>query len=473
MPAPHIGPLQLPRVQMPTWLLRFDKSGASISPQTRALLLQQLNASPPSDIVFFSHGWNNDFDDATELYARFLREYETLAAHHPLQRPGGVAHTPLFVGVLWPSIWLSLDNGPQIAAADDAPTAAAAADDAARDALADALVAAGVGGSLERVYALLEMPQLDQAQAKEFAGLLVPAFGTLVDDEAAAGARATDRDALLEMLNAMQRAQDGGAAAAPTRDIDDFRVPAGGGASTGGTPGAGGVQTAGLLSKLDPRQALRLFSVYQMKDRAGTVGAHGVATLLRDVMAATAGAATPVHAVGHSYGCKVMLSAVCAPAQLPRPVQSLLLLQPAVSHLCFAKTVPRIGKPGGYVAALADDRVRGPVLCTYSRKDFALHKTFHLALRRDSDLGEQDIGIAGDAGGTSAGQPPSTFAALGGYGPRGAGQTLVDPMPAAGVAYPPLVGKLIGLDGSAGLIDSHGDVTSPATAWALHRLVSR
>lgn len=467
MSAPHIGPLQLPGVHMPTWLLRFDKNGALISPQTRALLLQQLKASPPSDIVFFSHGWNNDFDDATDLYARFLREYETLAAQHPIQRPGGAANAPLFVGVLWPSIWLSFDNGLQIAAASGA------ADGAVRDALADALVAAGAGGSLERIYALLEMPQLDEVQATELADLLVPAFGTLVDDEAAAGARATDRVALLAMLRAMQSAQDDGTGTVPTRDIDDFRVPAGGGAGTGGTPGVGDVQTAGFLSRLDPRQALRLFSVYQMKDRAGTVGARGVARLLRDVMAATAGAATPIHVVGHSYGCKVMLSAVCLPAPLPRPLQSLLLLQPAVSHLCFAEAVPRVGKPGGYVAALAGDRVRGPVLCTYSNKDFALHNTFHFALRRDSDLGEQDIGIASDAGATSAGQPPSIFAALGGYGPRGAGQTLVDPMPAAGAAYPPLVGKLIGLDGSARLIGSHGDITSPATAWALHRLVAR
>ncbi len=492
MPAPHMGPVALPGVHMPTWLLRFDKHGASISPQTRAMLLQQLSAAPPGDIVFFSHGWNNDFDDASDLYARFLREYETLAAQHPIPRPGGAAHAPLFIGVLWPSIWLSFDNGPQIAAGGNAGQAGGNAGGSGLDApseapadalvkeLADALVAAGAAGSLERVYALLEMPQLDDAQARELAGLLVPAFGTLADDEAAGGARPTASADLLQMLRAMQQAQGGGAAPA-ARDIDDWGVPAGAGPGTTGTTGATAatdVQTAGFLSKLDPRQALRLFSVYKMKDRAGTVGAHGVATLLRDVMAATAAAGTPVHAVGHSYGCKVMLSAVCAPAPLPRPLQSLLLLQPAVSHLCFADDIPRIGKPGGYVGALAADRVRAPVLCTYSRQDFALHTTFHLALRRDSDLGDQDIGIAGgDAADTSAGKPPSNFAALGGYGPRRAGsQRLVDPMPAAGAAYPPLDGmaaRLIGLDGSAGLIGSHGDVASPAAAWALHRLVAR
>jgi hypothetical protein len=183
--------------------------------------------------------------------------------------------------------------------------------------------------------------------------------------------------------------------------------------------------------------------------------------------------ATRVHAVGHSYGCKVMLSAVCAPSPLTRPLDSLLLLQPAVSHLCFADDIPKIGKPGGYRDALK--RVRTPILSTYSEHDFPLHNTFHLALRRDSDLGDQDIGIAADSD-TTAGKPPSNFAGLGGYGPRRAGQHLVDPMPKAEEAYPALAPDvaIVGLDGSRGrLISSHGDVTTPATAWALHQLLTR
>ncbi|MEO8125155.1 MAG: hypothetical protein ABI633_14000, partial [Burkholderiales bacterium] len=229
-------------------------------------------------------------------------------------------------------------------------------------------------------------------------------------------------------------------------------------------------QTAGLFSFLDPRHVLRLFSVYQMKDRAGVVGANGVASLLRHLI--TAASSARVHAVGHSYGCKAMLSAVCAPQPLPRQLDSLLLLQPAVSHLCFADLIPKSGKPGGYRGAF--ERVQGPILSTYSNDDLALHETFHLALRRDSDLGEQDIGIAADTD-TTAGKPPSNFAALGGYGPRRAGQRLIDPMPAAGMAYPAFGAgdSIIGLDGSQGLITSHGDVTSPATAWALHRLIAR
>ena len=48
-------------------------------------------------------------------------------------------------------------------------------------------------------------------------------------------------------------------------------------------------------------------------------------------------------------------------------------------------------------------------------------------------------------------------------------------MPAAGIAYPTFgAGEaIIGLDGSQGLIGSHGDITSPTTAWALHRLMAQ
>lgn len=451
------GPYPLQGVKMPTWLLRFDKHGACTSPATRTQLLEKLREGVHSDVIVFSHGWNNDFDDAAAMYARFLREVETLAAAHPLPRTG-TGFAPVFVGVIWPSIWLSFDGGPQIAGA--AP-GEAVEDSAAAQALADRLAALGSAEAVERLYALLALPRLDEAQARELAAIAAPAFGTVADDETAT-ARTTSAEDLFVMLRAMQRADVG--AAAPPRSIDDWGVA---------TPPAGDAvepQTAGLLSFLDPRHVLRLFSVYQMKDRAGVVGAQGVARLLREVMAAAA--AARVHGVGHSYGCKVMLSAVCAPPPLPRPLNSLLLLQPAVSHLCFADLIPRSGKPGGYRNAL--ERVQAPILSTYSDDDFPLHETFHLALRRDSDLGEQDIGIAGDTD-TTAGKPPSNYAALGGYGPRRAGQRLIDPMPAAGAPYPAFgAGEtLIGLDGSRGPIGSHGDITNSATAWALHRLMAR
>lgn len=486
MPAP-VGPFPLDQVQMPTWLLRFDKHGACTSPATQQALLDHLRDDPAgrlhTDIVFFSHGWNNDFDEAVEMYSKFLRNFEVLNATY---MPGRVFN-PLFVGVLWPSIWFSFDSGPAIASAgavpgEQAESITSDADGLIKEALAEQLVLAGQAASLERVYALLAQPSLNADQTRELAGLLAPAFGSITDDESAAGTRATSADDLLGMLQAMQGAMSASQTApATSTDIDNWGEPppedesgstSTAGASTGALPG---IKAAGFLDLVDPRNALRLFSVYQMKDRAGVVGAHGIAALLRDVLQHSAATQPRVHAVGHSYGCKVMLSAVCSPAPLQRPLSSLLLLQPAISHLSFADVLPEVGKPGGYRSALNADRVTSPIYSTYSRKDIPLHDTFHLALRRDSDLGDQDIGIAAGPEDTTAGKPPSRFAALGGYGPRRAGQLLVDPMPIAGKPYPvaPAGTGIVSFDGSQDVIHGHGDITTSAAAWALNRLVFR
>lgn len=142
----------------------------------------------------------------------------------------------------------------------------------------------------------------------------------------------------------------------------------------------------------------------------------------------------------------------------------MLLLQPAVSHLCFAAVVPERGIAGGYVRV--PDRVQLPVMTTYSRHDFPLRKTFHLALRRKQDLAEQQI-AAPDT-------PPSVHAALGGFGPRGVGDGRVRfvqaKSPTRAYDLSPDY-KVIAIDGSE-FISGHSDISNAATWWALHQLVA-
>ena len=47
----HVGPIALPGVNFESWLLKFDKVGACISPRTRQALLQRLQAIG-SEILF-------------------------------------------------------------------------------------------------------------------------------------------------------------------------------------------------------------------------------------------------------------------------------------------------------------------------------------------------------------------------------------------------------------------------------------
>ncbi|WP_375785149.1 hypothetical protein ACE10Z_37240 [Bradyrhizobium sp. Pha-3] len=435
------GPYPLDGIDLETWLVRFDKNGVCTSPGTRAALLAALAATPTSPVLFFSHGWNNDFADAVDLYRTFLSRLQEVLQTNPL--PPGPA--PIFVGITWPSIWLPSDSGPQMAAAG--PRGQDPETERVAEELLDILPSST---DWNRFYQLIDAARLTQAEAKELASMLVPAVkaDSVGPDEATAS-----EDKIVAAMNAMQAARGG----APNRDnLDDF-----GTADGAARPGLG---AAGILSYLDPRWAVRLASLYIMKDRAGTVGSNGVAALLQDIKQSTHGL---LHMVGHSFGAKVMLSALAAQPANGSLARSLLLLQPAVSYLSFAATVPGREGPGGYRSVL--DRVVNPIVTTYSNHDIPLHEIYHLALLRREDLG--DLQIA--AGETAAGNPPNAYAALGGYGPRGADQRLVNTIPGPGEALDLAGARLIGLDGSVpNRIGSHGGVATEFTAWTLRALMA-
>jgi Serine hydrolase len=431
------APYPIPNVKMETWLIRFDENGVCSSPGTRDALLKRLADQKDRPVIFFSHGWNNDFADAVDLYRRFLTTFEKLLVTHPL--PG---NAPIFVGVTWPSIWLASDAGPQMAGVGDEFKASSEA------ILRELLHILPATTNWERLYTLLDKERLAGDESKELAGLLAPAFGE-GEDGGAKKAPASE-ESIVKALADLQAFESG-----PQKDedekprlVDDGEIA--------------GVAAAGLFDFLDPRPALRLASLYIMKDRAGKVGSNGVAALLRAMLARTE---APIHVVGHSFGCKVMLSAA-ATAPLSRKLKSMLLLEPAISHLAFAASVPGRGGPGGYRTVL--ERVENPIFSTYSASDFPLHGIYHLALLRREDLGEGPQ-IAGGA--TSAGDPPNVYAALGGYGPRGSGEHLVDPIPKPGEAFAyPNNARLVGIDGSfEQRIDSHGGIATPFTAWALRK----
>jgi hypothetical protein len=154
-----------------------------------------------------------------------------------------------------------------------------------------------------------------------------------------------------------------------------------------------------------------------------------------------------------------MLSALAAGA-VPRRVHSLLLLQPAVSHLCFADQVPGTTRTGGYRMVL--DRVARPILSTFSAHDVPLTKIFHVALRRDADLGEAQI---------AAGEPPSVYAALGGFGPRRSGEQLIDILDAPQPYDLGSGARIYGIRGTR-TIAGHGAISNESTWWALYTLAS-
>ena len=458
MPGPMpIGPYKSVTLKddltAPWYIIPFDKLGTCTAPLTWKHLLGSVAADGFSDVFLFSHGWNNDWETASRRYEEFIGGFIRTRAEQELPYPQD--YRPLLIGLFWPSTALVLPW-------ERAPAFAARAPEAAADERAIAeywreieeLGADLPSESHEEFYALAQQNHLEGRSALRFAEIIGQALGRYAAaerDAGEAGELAPEPEALLRLWR---------------------QIPTGRGARKPGEFGrvgnaGAGPDAAGGLDFLDPRGVIRLTTVLKMKDRAGTVGEHGVGPLLREVVSRAPRAR--VHLVGHSYGCIVVLSALCHDTKGADPptVQSVLLLQPAVSQWCFAKDVAGEGYSGGYRAALG--RVRQPIFATFSRNDFPLRRGFHLAARRPRDLGQPQIA----AGGLPS--PPSRYAALGGYGPAGlrTDEYRVVEMREPPRAYTPDGEggrKLWALNGDA-VIAGHGDISSEATWWALHNLV--
>lgn len=428
------------------YLIPFDKDGRCLGPATLEHMQQAAASGRFTDVHLYSHGWNNVFPEAVAHYTEFFTEYFALRDQAGL---GAADYRPLLVGIIWPSTALvSEDEEAPRFAATAPPSARAAALESERVARAELSVALRDENDRQRFLELADRERISRDEALELARILLP----IIQREAADREGVPQATSAEKLVKAWEQAQGGGASASdgkPGRIADDDD-----------TADAAPARPAGILGFLDPRNIIRTATVFQMKDRAGTVGAHGVGPMLRDLLT---GSEARVHLTGHSYGAKVMLSALSL-VNHPRKVHSVLLLQPAVNAFCFAPSIrENDGQPGGYREAL--ERTERPILSTFSNQDAPLTKFFHNALRRDGDLGE----IRPAAG------PPSLFAALGGFGPGGMAEGESRTIPILGPPekydFSDRDIRLYALDGS-GRITGHGDVRNAFTEWALVNLVS-
>jgi hypothetical protein len=436
-----IGPVQ---IALPDggsadlFLLRFSKDGSLLSKQTAAMAVER--ARTATDVYVFSHGWNNVFADAKREYTNFIQGYIAQREEFGLTVPDD--YRPVLIGIIWPSTWFvkQSEEGPAIAATAESEGMAEGSVEALLDEVGDSLPAENRATLIE----LLDgVELLDEDDARQAAGLV----SGLWKDRDETSMAPPDLNQILMAWAALdgnvEPYEDDGIAGVIDEDAPDAEaerfVIAGGG--------------------FDPRTILRLASVWKIKSRAGLVGRHGVGPVLADLLESSA----RLHLIGHSYGARVLLSAI-ARTKLSRSVHSLLLLQPAVNRWCFAKKVGETEKKGGY--ANVPERVERPIMLTFSEHDFPLHEVFHLFVRGDN-LGEFNAAAIGDT---------DTYGALGGYGPLGIAFTEPKAL-APGEPYE-LTGEIMAVKGSV-LIDGekaiggHGDVNKPITWWMLHTLTER
>ncbi len=365
---------------LPFWELTFDADGDPDTAQ-RDTFLTDARDRGITDLIVFSHGWNNDRRIALELYERFFGILAGQLQHIPTNRPTTVGLT----GVLWPSQLWSDEPIPDFAASA-APGGGAASltdrepvDEATVDPTLDPATLANLRElfpaavePLDQMARLLTSPPTEQAQQefyqhlKEFSELAGTPGDDGEDDPVRQGRGPAEPRMLLDDPAVLfERYRDA---------LQGIGVPLDGGAG-GGQAGLGDT-LRGTLNGM--KEALRQATYWQMKNRAGTVGKNGLGPLIGRLHEVAP--ELRVHLVGHSFGARlVSYSLAGLPDNLdPSPVKAVTLLQGAFSHFAFAQPLPFDASRNGALAGMLD-RIDGPLTACFSTHDSAVGTFYPLA----------------------------------------------------------------------------------------------
>ncbi|KQY07029.1 serine-threonine protein kinase [Mycobacterium sp. Root135] len=432
---------------MINWRITFDAEG-HVDQDEENQLVAQLREHAVTDVVMFSHGWNNDEAAAASLYERWS---ELLSAHVAAGREVG------FVGIRWPSqLWRDVPIPDFDPTPSGTATGAAGLDETGTAVVAGSALSAeqlddlktlfpGGSGELDQIADLLAA-EPSQSRADEM-------FALMRRFNDAVTVQSTDGEAVESgrpgMLESGMTANEVFGAYANALVVSGVDV----------TGGGGGAGLGDQLGKLwhGAKEALRGLSYWQMKNRAGVVGANGLGPLIGRIAANDDFPTPRIHLVGHSFGARVVSFALAGlPPGDPSPVKSVTLLEGAFSRFAFTDVLPfdSTSRSGALAGKLA--RVDGPVTVCFSSHDTALSVSYPLASRASGD----------DAAGV--GDPLFRWRAIGSLGAYDAPTLFVDRV---GTTYPFTPGAILNVDSSAVVktgpppSGAHSDIFHPELAW--------
>ncbi|MBS1873976.1 MAG: hypothetical protein JSU00_12245 [Acidobacteria bacterium] len=423
-------PYQLvPDTQVRYALIAFDKDGVEraddpdgINGRLSDRILAEAAAEPPTNVFFFSHGWLGDMPGAVAQYNSWIGAMLDLG--HDIARMGP-EFRPLWIGLHWPSLaWGDEDLG---GASFDA-----------------------VGGDLSG---------LKQTYLNELGGTeeVRAALDVIFKENEQNAAAMVMPPRVVDAYNRLAAAigfTGEGPGAAPEAEGKPFD-PVEAFEAAGDSDFAPGAIVSALL------WPLRRLSFWTMKARARTIGERGMHDFIARLQNALPH--TTFHLMGHSFGCVVVssiLGGVEGRSPLPRPLDSVVLAQGALSLWAYADRVGSSSRQGYFNAALREPAVRGPVVTTRSKFDSAVGSLYPKAValvRANPDFGADDPLT-----------PPSlpVFGGIGTYGIRGyAGVRDLEMLRSDG-EYPFKGGQIYNLRGDA-FIPDHNGITGPEVAHVI------
>lgn len=211
---------------------------------------------------------------------------------------------------------------------------------------------------------------------------------------------------------------------------------------------------------------LRLLSFWKIKARALAFGESGGFTLLTALRTALKpGQDVRFHLMGHRFGCIVVSAMVAGPGvpgTLARPVNSLVLVQGAMSLWSYCAEIPRArGRSGYFRGIVAERSVHGPIVTTRTQFDHAVGLFYPLGASP-----RRQVAYA-------PGNLPK-YGAVGSFGLRGPGVDGEDKdMLSVDMPYQFQPGTVYNLECSAyirrrrGVSGAHGDFLHPEVAHAV------
>lgn len=430
-----MGFRKIPQTEISYGLISFDSQGVERTddPEGRMsdALLRLAEAQPFTNVFLFSHGWKGDVPAAIDQYDRWIKAFDDVANQTQATQalPG---FRPLYIGLHWPSQpWGDEELG--------GPGSFGIAPGVTADSLLQAY--------LDR---LGDSPAIRSA------------LQVIVDEARRNAAANTLPDHVREAYLALDRELGLGSAGVGAPPDADRRAfdPDEAFAAGNQSPNFGGLSLGGILGPL------RQLSYWTMKKRARTVGEGEIHGLIKALQRATAAKGTRFHLMGHSFGCIVVSSALGGPnarTPLERPIDSVALVQGAVSLWTFSPSIPWPKAGAGYFSPiLPDGKVRGPLITTRSRHDTAVGNLYPLASQ-----------VRGSPSFAPGGFPE--YGAIGAFGMRGLPESIALDSPMLGTdrEYGFEQGKVYNLEASQfiakkeGASGAHNDIAGPEVAHAI------
>jgi hypothetical protein len=404
----------------------------------------------PTDVFFFSHGWNANPQEATDQYGHWVDTMAARTGDRERLRSRAGGFRPLLAGVHWPSkAWADEDlTGMSYAAGDTQEAAAPAADDAD-----------SVSGPISRLVAEYAERFGDSPAVRDAIRTI---YESALKDAAPPALPHDVRDAY-EKIDASIGLRQAGEGAPPGDDREPFDAEETYQTAllmdVAGPLSFSGFSLGGLLAPL------RVLSFWTMKSRARSFGETGAYELLGRLQRAAPDAR--FHVMGHSFGCIVASAAIAGKPGSPGPrrkVDTLILAQGAMSLWSFCKSIPATPGRGGYFQAIVhDELVRGATIVTTSVHDRAVGFFYPIG-----------AGARGDVAFDVA-EPP-VYGGIGTFGVRGPGIEIRDEqLERVDEGYRLLRGVVYNLNASdvisvsKGISGAHSDICHPAVARAVWR----